>query len=96
MYDDMVGDYQEAFRYYFEVILQPFSKFMLKAIEKIRPLDINTICTGHGPILRKNWKKAIDESEAMAREFLSKTDQKERNVWAGPRSKTFKLKEFAT
>ena len=70
MFDDKVGDFDEAFRYYFDVILKPFSKFMLKAIEKIRPLDINTICTGHGPILRSHWKKYVDLSEEYAKNAL--------------------------
>lgn len=70
MFDDKVGDFDEAFRYYFDVILKPFSKFMLKAIEKIRPLDINTICTGHGPILRSHWKKYVDLSEEYAQNAL--------------------------
>ncbi len=66
MYDDKVGDFDDAFRYYFDVILKPFSKFMLKAIEKIRPLEIEAICTGHGPILRSDWKKYVDLSEEYA------------------------------
>lgn len=70
MFDDKVGDFDDAFRYYFDVILKPFSKFMLKAIEKIRPLDIHTICTGHGPILRSNWKKYVDLSEEYAQNAL--------------------------
>jgi flavorubredoxin len=70
MYDDKVGDFSDAFKYYFDVILKPFSKFMLKAIQKIRPLEINTICTGHGPILRNDWKKWVDLSEKYAREAI--------------------------
>ncbi|MBP7849253.1 MAG: FprA family A-type flavoprotein [Lentimicrobiaceae bacterium] len=70
MYDDEVGNYDEAFKYYFDVILKPFSKFMLKAIEKIRDLPIEVICTGHGPILRSDWRRYVDQSEAWAREFV--------------------------
>jgi NADH oxidase (H2O-forming) len=66
MFDDLVGNWDDAFRYYFDVILKPFSKFMLKAIEKIRPLPISVICPGHGPILRKDWKKWVDLSEKYA------------------------------
>ena len=58
----MVGDFDDAFTYYFDSILRPFSKYMLQAIEKIKPLDIKIICPGHGPILRNNWKKYIDLS----------------------------------
>jgi len=71
MFDDEVGNYDDAFKYYFDVILKPFSRFMLKAIEKIRPLEINAICTGHGPILRSNWKKYVDLSEKYSKEFVA-------------------------
>jgi NADH oxidase (H2O-forming) len=71
MFDDLVGNYDDAFKYYFDVILKPFSRFMIKAIEKIKPLEINTICTGHGPILRKNWKRYVDLSEQFAHEYLN-------------------------
>ncbi|MBI9036408.1 MAG: FprA family A-type flavoprotein, partial [Bacteroidales bacterium] len=70
MYDDKVGDYTDSFKYYFDVILKPYSKFMLKAIDKIRPLEINAICTGHGPLLTNNWKKWVDLSEQYAKEAL--------------------------
>jgi flavorubredoxin len=70
MFDDKVGDFDQAFRYYFHMILRPFSKFMLKAIEKIRPLDIKAICTGHGPLLTSNWKKQVDLTEELATRYL--------------------------
>ncbi len=76
MYDDQVGDFSDAFKYYFDVILKPFSKFMLKAIEKIRPLEINAVLTGHGPLLMKDWKKWVDLSEQYAKEALQ-TPQKD-------------------
>ncbi len=76
MYDDKVGDFSEAFKYYFDVILKPFSKFMLKAIDKIRPLEIEAVLTGHGPLLMKDWKKWVDLSEEYAREALQ-TPQKD-------------------
>lgn len=70
MYDDRVGDFDDAFKYYFDVILKPFSKFMLRAIERIRPLEIDTVCPGHGPILRSKWKKYVDLSEKYASEAM--------------------------
>ncbi len=76
MYDDLVGDYDDAFVYYFDVILKPFSKFMLKAIEKIEGLDIEAICTGHGPILRTHWKKYVDMSKQMAEKHLALPEEK--------------------
>lgn len=71
MFDDEVGNWDDAFKYYFDVILKPFSKYMLKAIERIKPLDISAICTGHGPILRSNWKRYVEMSERYANEALA-------------------------
>lgn len=73
MFDDMVGDYHDAFRYYYDVILKPFSRFMVKAIDKIRPLDIAMICTGHGPILRSHWKRIVDLTEKYSYEYINDT-----------------------
>lgn len=70
MFDDQVGDFDDAFTYYFNVILKPFSKHMLRAIGKIRPLEISAICPGHGPILRSDWKKYVDLSEKYSLEAL--------------------------
>ncbi len=70
VFDDDANDFDKAFRYYFDVIMKPFSKFMIKAVEKIRLLQIDAICTGHGAVLRKNWKKYVDLSEAYALETL--------------------------
>lgn len=78
MFDDLVGDYSEAFTYYFDVILKPYSKFMRKAIDKIEGLDINCICPGHGPILRSTWKKIIDSSRELADVYLENTVKQNR------------------
>jgi flavorubredoxin len=70
MFDDEVGDYADSFRYYFDVILKPFSNFMVKAIEKIRPLDIAAVCPGHGPILRSTWKEKVKLTEQYAEQYI--------------------------
>jgi flavorubredoxin len=73
MFDDMVGEYSDSFKYYFDVILKPFSKFMLKAIDKIEDLPVNVVCPGHGPILRTTWKDKIKLSAHYATEYLELT-----------------------
>jgi flavorubredoxin len=73
MMDDLVDDYTEAFDYYFDVILKPYSKFMLKAIDKIKELPIQMICPGHGPILRTTWKEKMDRTAQMAASYLDET-----------------------
>jgi flavorubredoxin len=80
MFDDRVGDFHDAFRYYFDVILKPFSRFMLKAIEKIEDLEISMICPGHGPILRSGWQEKVRLSAELARNYLGSMDGNDHRV----------------
>ncbi len=70
MIDKKVGNYDDAFKYYFDVILKPYSKFFLKAIAKIEGFDINAILTGHGPLLLNDWKRYVDWSKEMCEVYL--------------------------
>lgn len=70
MFDDQVPDFSDAFRYYFDVIMKPYSRFMIQAIERIRNLEIGIIAPGHGMILRKDWKKWVEITEEYSREYL--------------------------
>jgi len=71
MFDDEVPPFDDSFTYYFNVILRPFSHFMLKAIEKIRPLDIRMVLPGHGPILRSTWKEKVAMAEKYAEDYIA-------------------------
>lgn len=80
VFDDEIDYHTEAFDYYFDVILKPFSRFMLKAIEKIEPLPVRMIATGHGPVLRKNWKRWVERSQMLSQEYLKITGTPEKNL----------------
>ncbi|MCM0647398.1 FAD-dependent oxidoreductase [Clostridium swellfunianum] len=59
MFRDMIpaekeNEYMDALKYYYDCIMGPFKPYVLKALDKIKDLEIDTICTGHGPILRGN------------------------------------------
>lgn len=43
--------YMRATKYYFDNIIGPFKADMLKALDKIKDLDVDMICTGHGPVI---------------------------------------------
>jgi len=43
--------YMRANKYYFDNIIGPFKPFMVKALNRIKDLDIDMICTGHGPVI---------------------------------------------
>ena len=78
MYNDKVGNYDDAFQYYFDVILKPFSKFFLKAIEKISHLQIDAICNGHGPLLTSNPMKIVEKTKHLCEEYLKNYPEKHR------------------
>ncbi len=83
MFDDLItsnGDYMDAFKYYFDVILKPFSKFMVKAIDKIKDLDIRMICPGHGPILRKNWEDIVKLTRKYSEDYISDSLCEDNNI----------------
>jgi flavorubredoxin len=78
MYNDKVGNYDDAFQYYFDVILKPFSKFFLKAIEKISNLQIDAICPGHGPLLTSNPMGIVEKTRNLCEDYLNKYPEKYR------------------
>jgi flavorubredoxin len=78
MYSNFDEQYTVSFKYYFDIIMRPFSKFMLKAIEKVKILELDFICPGHGPIHEKNLRKAIELSEKYADQYLNIVSEKNR------------------
>ncbi len=60
MFDDLVGDFDPHFHYYYDCIMRPFKPHILNAIEKIEKLDIDVIAAAHGPIIRKSPRKYIE------------------------------------
>jgi flavorubredoxin len=73
IFDDKIAGYTDSFVYYFNVILKPYSKFMLKAIGKINSMEISMICPGHGPVLRSTWREKVKLTEKLAKEYIDMT-----------------------
>jgi NADH oxidase (H2O-forming) len=76
MFNDRVGDFSEQFRYYFDVIMGPFKKHVISAIDKIKPLDIDTILTSHGPLLLEDPWKFVGLYEEWSRAGLNIIEEK--------------------
>ena len=54
LFDDEVGDFGYAFKYYYDHIMRPFKKFVLQALKLYARFDIDIIAPLHGPILRSD------------------------------------------
>lgn len=77
MYSDFSGEYERSFKYYFDCIMKPFSRFIISAIDRIKPFEIEYICPGHGPVHHENVKKAIDLSKEFARNYMQVSFERE-------------------
>ena len=53
LFNDSTGDFRFSFEYYYAHIMRPFREYVLKALDLIEPLQLNTIAPAHGPILRE-------------------------------------------
>lgn len=74
--DCIDGDITHVYKYYFDCIMGPFKPHVLSALDKIKNLDIETICNGHGPVIRSNAQKYMD----MYREWATVTPPERPNV----------------
>ncbi len=61
-------EYMESLEFYFDVIMGPFKKFVLSAINKIKDLEIDMILPGHGPVLDENPLEIVDLYKKWATE----------------------------
>ncbi|ABI69348.1 putative flavoprotein [Syntrophomonas wolfei subsp. wolfei str. Goettingen G311] len=61
VFNDLIDfDFTDAYKYYFDMIMGPFKPYVLEALEKIKDLEFDVICPGHGPVLRQNLDYYIE------------------------------------
>lgn len=61
LFDDKVGDFSYAFKYYYDHIMRPFKQHVCQALKLYAKFDIDIIAPLHGPILRSNPHYYIDK-----------------------------------
>lgn len=76
IFNDEVSEFSKEFKYYYDVIIGPFKKHALSAIEKIKPLNIDIIAPSHGPILRDNPGQYVKLYENWSKSVLSIPEDK--------------------
>ncbi|GLC32145.1 FprA family A-type flavoprotein [Clostridium omnivorum] len=69
-------DYFEEMKYYFDVIMGPFKKFVIMALDRIKDLKIDIIAPSHGPIHIEDADKYLK----LYREWAITEGIKEKNV----------------
>ena len=77
VFNDLIdGDFTEAYKYYFDCIMGPFKPFVLKALDKIKTLDIQFIGNGHGPVLRANIPHYLEQYRQWAAPVVVPADER--------------------
>lgn len=74
--DSYADDYFEEMKYYFEVIMGPFKKFVNMGLDKIKDLDIDIVAPSHGPVHVEEWSKYLN----LYKEWAQIESIKEKNV----------------
>ncbi|MBU3181151.1 FprA family A-type flavoprotein [Clostridium psychrophilum] len=74
--DDCSGDYLAEMKYYFEVIMGPFKKFVNSGLDKIKDLELDMVAPSHGPIHVKDINKYIE----LYRKWAKVEAIKEKNI----------------
>lgn len=69
VFDDLTpltAEMVESQKYYYDVIMSPFAPFVRKAVDKIKGLDIKIIGPSHGPVLRTDPQKSVENYRKWA------------------------------
>jgi len=74
--DSCSGDYFEEMKYYFEVIMGPFKRFVNMGLDKIKDLELDIVAPSHGPIHVEDIKMYTD----LYRKWAKIYEIKEKNV----------------
>ncbi len=74
--DECQGDYFDEMKYYFDVIMGPFKKFVNMALDKIENIKFDMVAPSHGPIHVNDVYKYLN----LYREWAKVEDIKEKNV----------------
>lgn len=72
MFDDVIGDFDCYFKYYYDCIMRPFKPYVLKAMEKIRKVEFTVIAPGHGPILRRDPERYVEKYSRWSQKQVNK------------------------
>jgi flavorubredoxin len=68
LFNDLIVNYDEAFQYYFQVIMRPFKEYVREALAKIDTLPIKIVCPVHGPILRSDVGRYLEKYRVWSTE----------------------------
>lgn len=91
IFNDEIDDFTSARHFYFDCIFRPFKNKVLEAVEKIRHDVIDMLCPSHGPIIRQDPWKVIQQFEKWSKPTSS--TKKVFILYISPHGNTEKMAE---
>ena len=80
-FDEDLSLIEADFKYYYDCLMKPNARSVLAAIKRMKKLELNTIATGHGPLLQyyraelvnryQQWSQAQTKTETLVALFYS-------------------------
>lgn len=59
--DEATADFDHEVRYYYDSIMRPFAGYIRKNMAKLEGFDIEMIAPSHGPMIRRDIQKYLDQ-----------------------------------
>lgn len=76
LFDDLVGDFSYAFKYYYDHIMRPFKADALRAMQLYEKKNFEIIAPLHGPIMRTNPTTYLAKYKKWSRNTSTVNDNK--------------------
>ncbi|MBE9205309.1 diflavin flavoprotein [Nostoc sp. LEGE 06077] len=73
-FDENLAIIEEDFHYYYDCLMGPNARSVLAALKRIEKLEILTVATGHGPLLKHNISEWLERYQTWSLE-QTKTEQ---------------------
>ncbi len=72
-FDENLELIEADFEYYYDCLMKPNARSVLAAIKRMKKLEVGTIATGHGPLLRYHREELVNRYQQWS-EAQTKTD----------------------
>lgn len=72
MYDEDLGAIEPHYRFYYDCLMRPNSRFVITALKRIAEKNFSIVATGHGPLLRYNVAELLNKYETWSKQALEK------------------------
>lgn len=72
VYDEDLGAIEPHYRFYYDCLMRPNSRFVITALKRIAEKDFSIVATGHGPLLRYNVAELLNKYETWSKQALEK------------------------